>query len=404
MRHLLVGLRSLPRRLWRWLWPPSIPLTPLGWSTVVVGVAAWLIGASLGWEEFLVLAASCLLAVVVGLAWVLRAPVGETSLTVDPERVAVGGNAQGHLVVANPFSRRVPATSAAVPVGARVAVLSVPALAMNTSWENTFVVPTDRRAVIELGPPWLIRADPLGMARRKIVGDDTATLHVHPHTTRLPPLSTGLLRDLDGVTTNDLSSSDVAFHTLREYVPGDALRQVHWRTTARLGTLMVRQFVDTRQTRLGLVMSATASDWASEEEFEFGISVYASLGRAALSDQHPVTAMVGDRALAATGSTRFMDELAAVEFDGSELRIHNVASKAALLLRGSSLIVLVSGSPVAPAQLRRAAERFVGGARLIAVRCDPDSPSRMRVFDRVSVLTVPSLESFGQAVARGALT
>ena len=31
----------------------------------------------------------------------------------------------------------------------------------------------------------------------------------------------GFIRDIEGATTQDLSSADVSFHALREYVPGD---------------------------------------------------------------------------------------------------------------------------------------------------------------------------------------
>ena len=31
--------------------------------------------------------------------------------------------------------------------------------------------------------------------------------------------------------------SDLAFHALREYVPGDDLRHVHWRSSAKADTL-----------------------------------------------------------------------------------------------------------------------------------------------------------------------
>ena len=39
--------------------------------------------------------------------------------------------------------------------------------------------------------------------------------------------------DLEGVPSDQLSMSDLAFHALREYVPGDDLRHVHWRSSAK---------------------------------------------------------------------------------------------------------------------------------------------------------------------------
>ena len=41
---------------------------------------------------------------------------------------------------------------------------------------------------------------------------------------RRPSRSTGFIRDLEGNPTKDLTTSDVSFHALREYVPGDDVR------------------------------------------------------------------------------------------------------------------------------------------------------------------------------------
>ena len=43
---------------------------------------------------------------------------------------------------------------------------------------------------------------------------------VRPPMTPLDSLAGGLLRDLEGVTTDAITASDLAFHALREYVPG----------------------------------------------------------------------------------------------------------------------------------------------------------------------------------------
>ena len=118
--------------------------------------------------------------------------------------------------------------------------------------------------------PAASRATPSASPGREVVSGRRVDLYVHPRTTLLPSLTAGWIRDLEGRTTNDLSTSDVAFHTLREYSPGDDRRHIHWRTTARLGTLMVRQFVDTRRSHLGLVLSTDDSDWADDDSFELG--------------------------------------------------------------------------------------------------------------------------------------
>src|SRR5690606_1690719 len=110
-------------------------------------------------------------------------------------------------------------------------------------------------------------------------------LFVHPRTVPLHGSSSGFLKDLEGRPTKDLSSSDVSSHALREYAPGDDRRHVHWKTSARTGTLMVRQFEETRRSHLAVVLSTNAADYDDPEEFELAVSVAGSLGVQALREE-----------------------------------------------------------------------------------------------------------------------
>ena len=87
-----------------------------------------------------------------------------------------------------------------------------------------------------------------------------------------------------GVPSDQVSMSDLAFHALREYVPGDDLRHVHWRSSARAGQLLVRQYHDTRRTHATLLVD-TRRDAYAESDFELALSVAASL-----TTRLPVTA------------------------------------------------------------------------------------------------------------------
>ncbi len=106
---------------------------------------------------------------------------------------------------------------------------------------------------------------------------------------RLDGRPPGFVRDLEGLATRDLSNDDVSFHALREYVPGDDLRHVHWRSTARTGRLMIRQFEETRRSQFVIVVSTRPADYADDDEFEVGIAVAASLSRSAQVDGKEVT-------------------------------------------------------------------------------------------------------------------
>ena len=108
---------------------------------------------------------------------------------------------------------------------------------------------------------------------------------MHPVTARLAPTAAGLVRDLEGEITKTITNSDISFHALRAYEPGDALRNVHWRTSARTGQLMVRQFEETRRSQLAdRAVDRRAPHYASDDEFELAVSVIASIGVQVIRD------------------------------------------------------------------------------------------------------------------------
>ncbi|HEU5082427.1 MAG TPA: DUF58 domain-containing protein [Acidimicrobiales bacterium] len=375
------------------------PITSLGWTIAAIGAAAWWFGARLGWEELLILAGACIVAL--GLA--VASTVGRLALDIDvdvePRRVVVGDDAVGRVEATNRRGRRSLGARVEVPVGAGVAAFEVGTLAAGDRWEEPFVVPTHRRSVIAIGPARSVKGDPLGIARREVVSGGEVLLHVHPRTAVLPSVAAGWIRDLEGRTTNDLSTSDVAFHTLREYTPGDDRRHIHWRTTARLGTLMVRQFVDTRRSHLGLVLSTDRSDWASDDEFELGVSVLGSLGRTALLEEQEVTTVSGAHPIPSMTPTMLLDALCSVEREPDGLPLRGLAVRSLHFTRAASVVALVVGSAVDPAAVRAACEHYGRDVNVLAVRCRPGAEASRRRIGNVSMIEVGRLDDLARVLA-----
>ncbi|KAB2388862.1 DUF58 domain-containing protein [Actinomadura montaniterrae] len=98
-----------------------------------------------------------------------------------------------------------------------------------------------QRGVLEVGPLSLVRTDPLGLARAiRLLDDQTVRVLVHPRHHELAVLTAAGAggRDASSAVTRSIEG---AFAGLREHTPGDDVRQIHWRTTARRGRLMVRE-------------------------------------------------------------------------------------------------------------------------------------------------------------------
>ncbi|HEY8590446.1 MAG TPA: DUF58 domain-containing protein [Naasia sp.] len=397
-------------RAWRAL---ASVITPLGWSLLAVVAIAFPVGYLAGWGELAVVAwASTVLLLLAGL-FLLGSHAHSVELRMPHNRVVVGEPAVGGVTVHNPSKRRRLGATIEVPVGAGLLELPLPSLPAGGSFEDAFTVPTSRRGVLRVGPVRTVRADPLGLIRREHVWPGSLELFVHPKTVPVPATSTGLVRDLEGQVTRDITSSDVSFHALRDYRSGDDRRYIHWKSTAKTGVHMVRQFEETRRSHLIVALSLSAADYETEEQFELAVSVAGSLGVRAIRDARTVSVVVSERTpdfakrkllavrpLAILSPARLLDDLARVETAPAALGLVDLARVTSDQVTGASVAFLVLGSTATPAQLRGAAAAFPVGVEVVAVVCDPGYSPSLRRIGELSVLTIGYLEDLQKAMAR----
>ncbi len=273
---------------------PRLPVTPLGTAVLIGAVLTFGVGWWLGWIEFVAIAIGFLLALFVAVPWVMGGGALVLARSLDPERVEAGRPARSILSVTNPGR----GASAPRTIVDRIAGtdrdLDVPALAPGATATLALALPTAARGVVPVGPAVITRADPLGLLRRDLGRTEVAELLVHPRVVALRPLRSGMVKDLEGPTFDTSPAGDVAFHALRQYAPGDDIRHIHWMSTARTGTLMVRHYVDNRRPSLAVLVDDDP-EVVSPDAFERSLEATASQVMSAHLEGRPLTVWVGDQ-------------------------------------------------------------------------------------------------------------
>jgi uncharacterized protein (DUF58 family) len=262
-------------------------------------------------------------------------------------------------------------------------------------------VPTHRRALILAGPATSVRGDQLGLLRRTQTWTDRIELFVHPKTARLKASAQGLVRDLEGQPTATITNSDLAFHALRPYEQGDSMRNVHWRTSARTGQLMVRQYQETRRSQLLLVLGADAAHYASDDEFELAVSALASIGTHVIGEENQVTAGWDGGRLRTVSPVSLLDDSCRLEPMRRGARpLREVVRGLAGRRAQPSVVLLVVGSQTPAAELRAVATLFTHDTVFTAIRADAGGEPLMRRNGSVTVGTISDLRELPLMMAR----
>jgi hypothetical protein len=144
-----------------------------------------------------------------------------------------------------------------------------------------------RRGVIRLDDLRVLLPDPFGLFQRcKKINAPAATLTVLPKRYPLPPLELpgGADFKISGDANTNAIGNSGEFVGLRDYRPGDPLRQIHWKSWARTGRPIVKELEDTFYPRYGLVVDTLSSN-GTDQQFEEVVSVAASFTAAIDTDE-----------------------------------------------------------------------------------------------------------------------
>jgi len=259
-------------------------LTRSGWTAVVAAVALVVVGRVLGIFELFLLGAAALALTAAAVVSIRRTALRlDVSRTLQPPRVHAGTLSRVELTVRNRSTRRTPVLALRDPVGrgqsARV-VLSP--LGQGETLRAAYRMPTERRGIVPVGPLVVEVTDPFGLASLISPAAPVAELTVWPAVVDVDPLPHTAGDDPHGGVEHPhaLAAGGEDFYALRAYQPGDDLRRVHWRSTARRGDeLLVRQDERPWQARATILLDARRAAH-SPTSFEAAVSAAASIALA----------------------------------------------------------------------------------------------------------------------------
>ena len=371
-------------------------VTPTGWALVVLIAVALILAATLEWVEALACALAGVVALVLAATRVAWKSPHVVSIRVPNERIVAGQTAVGEILVRNERARPVRSGIIELPIGSGTGEFVVPPLGSHEKWDEMFLISSRHRGLIHVGPARAVRSDALGLLRRVRVWDEPVVLHVHPRTVRVPFDATGFQLDVEGVSTGKLSSSDVSFHALRDYEPGDDRRAVHWQSTARLGKLIVRQYEETHRSHHLIVLDTARSSW-DRDAFEDGVSVAASLALAGISASRTVSFAAGKRWIPATGAVSMLDSLASLTYSGRS-NITALVRRAFASCPSASYVSVIASSAVTDEEAAHLAQVTPRDVTVQILRINPKQRARRRSLEGGVLFDCPSLRELAHLV------
>jgi uncharacterized protein (DUF58 family) len=237
-----------------------------------------------------------------------------------------------------------------------------------------------QRGLYTFGPIELRYGDPFGLFPRTLRVPGSRSIVVYPVLRSVAQLEAlapsvagdeqarGRLIDLPPNTT-----------TIREYVPTDSVKRIHWASSARLGRLMSRSFETREGGDAWIVLDLDArvhAGIAPNSTLEYAISLAASIADSALRRGAAVGLVTNDRALgvieAARGDQqrkRLLEQFTLAQADGTvPLAALLQAQREHWRTRGGMIVITPSGDP---AWIQALLDLGIRGHRNLVVYLDP---------------------------------
>ncbi len=279
--------------------------------------------------------------------------------------------------------------------------------------------PCTMRGKWTMGPVTLHSGDPFGIFRLERSGGATGDMIVYPATVPLPAFHLPAA-ELQGGQDIRRRTFQVTpnVSTIRQYVTGDSFNRIHWRSTARTGELMVKEFEldPTADVWIVIDMHERSQQVAGEERTlyydrrsghdirvaesteEYIVSTAASVAQRLLSENRNVGLLgwgqhreVLPPEREARQLYKILESLAMLRAYGTHPLAEVLAAEVTQFTRSSTAVVVTAA--LDPLWVNGIQQLLYRGIRIVVIYIDPESfgsvPGTAGIFSRLAALRVP---------------
>jgi uncharacterized protein (DUF58 family) len=257
------------------------------------------------------------------------------------------------------------------------------ALSLGGRHERSWMVrtPLTRRGHFRIDPLQIRTGDPFGFFEAAASVGHGVTLVVYPKIDalplwRLPPAN---IEGARASPERTLQTTPLAT-TVRPYAPGDSMNRIHWRSTARMGEIQVKEFELERTADAWIFLDldeAFAAGEGEESTTEVAVRAAASIADKALAENRAVGLTVSSHRLTVLPADRGARQrlkvlqLLAVEADGRAPLAEALITGVSRLRRGMTAIVITASQD--PSFIRPLATLRARGIATVVVHLDADA-------------------------------
>jgi len=265
------------------------------------------------------------------------------------------------------------------------------------------------RGVYTIGPLVARTSDPLGLFQMQIIQGDPIKVVVQPPIIALPYFRLPVAERLGEESVRYRSQTRTTHvATIREYIHGDSLNQIHWLSTAKSGQLMSKEFDSGGGGDVWVVLDLERKiqhSQGTERTDEYAVAIAASLIHLALTEEHSVGLIAhGDHEylLPLKGGTgqmsRVLETLTLSKTEGDDALAGVLVENAREFGRSASLLVVTSSTDAEWISVLR--ELRSRGLNIVVILVDPTSFGGEQSLDEV-VMKLMSVGIPAYVIRRG---